>query len=247
MGGTQRGRAIAAMPRVALSGAFYRTLQRRAPRAYLRLIRWRGADFYPVTRDCDLVIAGAPGSANSFARAAILVSNPQLQVSSHAHVWTEVRDAVRFDRPVLLLIRDPLSAVASRMTRFGNVTAAQAFRDYAAYHRHVLRWGDQVVVADFDEVTARLGDVVVRVNDRFGCAIVPFPHADPDALSGLHTLLASANGAVPSASRGAQTAALRQALLGDDLARLRVRCQGLYAELRERAGGEPVPPAGQRA
>lgn len=216
---------------VHLVHAAYRLLQVRAPTAYVALIRLRGADFYPVGRDSTFVIAGAPGSANSFVRAAFLQVNPDVEVASHAHVWTEVRDAVRWGRPVLLLVRDPLGEAASRLTRFGNVTPAQALSDYADYHERVLRWKHDVVVAPFEDATSLVGNVIERVNARFGTTFTPFPDGDAQAVATLTALLAPANGALPQAERQAERDAARQALNAPALTALRGRCDAAYAAL----------------
>lgn len=203
----------------------------RAPSAYVALIRLRGADFYPVRRSSEFVIAGAPGSANSYVRAAFLQVNPGVNVASHAHVWTEVRDGVRWGRPVLLLVRDPLGEAASRLTRFGNVTPAQALADYADYHERALTWKDDVVVARFEDATSAVGRVIERVNARFGTTFTPFPDGDPQAVTALQELLAPANGALPQADRQTERDVARQALSAPALTALRRRCDAAYRAL----------------
>lgn len=218
------------------SAAAYRLLKRHAPPLYLKVARARGADFHAVTPDTDLVIAGVPGSANSFLRSAVLIDNPDLRISSHAHVWTEVRDGVRWGRPVVMLVREPLGAAASRIARFGGVSATEALRDYRDYHRRVLRWADEVVVTRFEDATARPGEVVERVNARYGTALRPFRHDDERTLGELHALLREANGAVPSGhveseERRRTLAAVRSELRSPALRELRAQCLGLHAEL----------------
>lgn len=224
------------------SAAAYELLKKHAPTVYVRVVRARGADLHPVTADTDLVIAGVPGSANSFLRSAILIDNPDLRISSHAHVWTEVRDGVRWDRPVVLLVREPLAAAASRIARFGGTSARQALAEYADYHRHVLRWADDVVVARFEDATARPGEVVLRVNERYGTAIRPFRHDDERTLEELHALLREANGAVPtghadSPQRRAVLDAVHAELRSPALRELRAQCLGLHAELTGAGSG----------
>ncbi len=224
--------------RHAVVGAVYRTLQEHFPRTYLKVITRRGADFHPMTAESDLVIAGAPGSANSFVRSALLAKNPGLRIASHAHVWSELPDAVELGRPVLLLVREPEGAAASRMTRFNSDTPSQALTSYARYYRHALEWKDRVVVADFSEATARVGDVIRRVNARYGTEFVPFPHEDPTAVAELHALLSSANGAVPTGTRSAEKDAARRALSSPDLAGQLAECRRLYETLTRT--GEPT-------
>ena len=238
--------SLSALPHAA-SATAYRLLKRHVPSAYLRVAAARGADFHAVTPDSELVIAGVPGSANSFLRSAILIDNPGLRISSHAHVWTEVRDAVRWQRPVLLLVREPLAAAASRIARFGGVSPEEALREYAEYHERVLPWVDEIVVVRFEDATKRPGDVVRRVNTRFGTSFVPFPHEDDETMGRLHALLSSANGAVPtghadSPQRQATVAAVHAALRAPEVRKVRARCLGLHAELTA-AAGQGLPSA----
>lgn len=234
--------------RLRTSSLAWQGLQRRAPRAYLRLAELRGADLHRVCRDTDLVIAGYPGSANSFARSAVLVLNPGLQVASHAHVWTEAADGVRHGIPTLLVVREPRGAVASRLSRFGGSSARAALVDYARFHEQVLarRLPEALVVADFREVVSRFGDVVARVNARYGTALVPFPHGDAQLSRGLTGLLAGANGAVPSGRRAAGAAPVRAALDDPALAGLLERCERAYRAISPAPEvldlRDPVPP-----
>jgi hypothetical protein len=220
-----------------VAGGIYRGLRAYVPKGYLRLTVARGGDVCPIGADTQLVVAGVPGSANSFVRSGLLMVNPELRLASHSHVWTEVSSAVERDLPVLLLIREPLAATASRISRFHADTPRQALRDYARYHQHVLPYRDAVMVVTFEEATERLGDVVERLNTRFGLALRPFPHGDPEHVARLHALLISANGAVPSADREQEAAQLREAMISSPaLAPLVSRCQELYGAFVESRG-----------
>lgn len=201
-------------------------VQTWAPRRFVRLQQRRALDFYAVEDGTDLVIAGPPGAANSFARSAFLWTNPQASVASHAHVWSEVAEAAGRGKPVLLLLREPDAAVRSQLSRFGNVSRGRAMRDYARFYEQAAAFRGVVVVADFPEVTAQFGEVIRRVNERYGTSFVPFPHEDPAVVADLHAMLQQANGAVPTSVRRADKDA--PSLDGPGRGRLRRRCQAAY-------------------
>lgn len=214
-----------------MTSELYRTLQHRMPRLYLRLAQRSRADMHRVSEGCDLAIVGYPGSANSFARMAFLHVNPEARIASHTHVWSELADAVSLRLPALLLVRDPARAVASRMARFGNISARAALLDYARFHERALAWRRDVVVADFSEVTTGFGAVVDRLNERYGTAFVRFPDDDANTVDFLHLLLGGSNGAVPSPARQPALAAALRAVNAPALSTLRRRCADAHAAL----------------
>lgn len=214
-----------------MTSEIYRTLQHRMPRLYLRLAKRSQADMHRVSEGSDLAIVGYPGSANSYARMAFLHVNPEAKIASHTHVWSELADAVALHLPALLLVRDPAHAVASRMARFGNISARAALLDYARFHERVLPWRNDIVVADFTEVTTGFGAVVDRLNERFGTTFVRFPHEDSNTVDFLHLLLGGSNGAVPSPERRPALQAALNDVNASELSTLRRRCADAYAAL----------------
>jgi hypothetical protein len=226
-------------PWAAARAGWYGVLE-RAPRAYCAYLRHRSAHTV-VTGDSAIVLEGFPGSANSFAREAVLYSNPGVAVASHIHSPAHVLEALRLGRPTVLTIRPPVDAIASFLSRGYASEITAAFRSYERMHRRLLPVLDRLVVAPFDRVTDRFGDVVDEVNARFGTTLVPFPHDDPDARDAVFATLAAYTHAVapesstllqatPTAARRERSADVRAALLDPAHAELRRRGEGLYAE-----------------
>ncbi len=82
------------------------------PAAYCAYRRRRQPASPIVTRSADVVIEARPGCANSFAREAMLLANPGITVASHVHSPAQVLEAIRLRKPVLVLVRDPVDAIA---------------------------------------------------------------------------------------------------------------------------------------
>jgi len=122
----------------------------------------------------ELVIEGFPRSANTYARAAFLDANPGVVIASHLHSARSVRRAVRLDLPVIVLVRDPMDAVASLMVRDRRVHPWSALKAYERFYRTVVRFRDRVVVARFSDVTDDLASVIDRVNIVAGTQFVPY-------------------------------------------------------------------------
>jgi hypothetical protein len=129
-----------------------------------------------VTRGTDLVIDGFPRSGNTYAVAAFDYANGpgRVTLSHHFHHVRQIQRAVRFGIPVIVLIRDPREVLGS-MLQFGAAyTPPLVLRAYAHFYARVLPIIDDVVVADFDDVTCNFGAVIERCNTKFGTAFQPY-------------------------------------------------------------------------
>mgnify|MGYP005847309039 CR=1 FL=1 len=119
-----------------------------------------------VTRIC---IEGAPRSANSFAVRMFEVAN-DVHIAHHTHSILNVWRALRYGVPVLILIRNPLDAIASSCVYHGR-GAKGVDREVAAwilFYRYVGRVRERVVLADFETVVGDFNAVIEAVNRKFG-------------------------------------------------------------------------------
>jgi hypothetical protein len=156
---------------------FARALE-RAPRLYVAWAAhraWSGNEYRP---DTDLVVEGFPGSANSYLRAWIHFANAACHVTSHQHSPAVIRRAMADGRPLVVVARDPLDAVASALLRFPEMAAwpegpRRLWSRYVRTYRPVLARPDRAVVATFDQATGDPAAVLARVNERFGTAFHP--------------------------------------------------------------------------
>jgi hypothetical protein len=162
----------------------------RHERPYLALARWKagrersrgsarlGAEWdgkRPVSSDVDIVIEGYPRSANTYAYAAMRVSQGrQVRIAHHLHQAAQVSWAARHGIPVMLLIRAPEDAVLSYVVREGFLTTRRALIDYVRFYERCWPYADAVVIAPFEEVTRDFGALVDEVNRRWGTSFAPF-------------------------------------------------------------------------
>ncbi|HEY3831293.1 MAG TPA: hypothetical protein VGO03_03295 [Acidimicrobiia bacterium] len=191
----------------------------------------------------SIVLDGFPGSANSFAREAVLYCNPDASVASHIHTSAHLMEGLRLGKPSVLLVRPPVDAIVSFLSRGYRSELEAALHAYDRLHRRMLRHLDRFVVAPFDRTTQRFGEVVEEVNMRFGTALVPFPHDDRAARDAVFARLEAytrevvADGSVMAATptdagaRKARQAEVRAVLLEPSFDRLRERCEELYAQV----------------
>jgi len=155
-----------------------RSLLGRYPRIFLPLCRLRAKyRSRVVDKQTELVIEGYPRSANTFAVAAFMLAQERpVRIAHHLHVPAQVIQAVKWNIPTLVLIRKPEDAVLSRIIRKPFISIEFALRDYIRFYESIRELGDGYVLATFDEAIHDLGNVIRRVNYRFGCDFRVFEH-----------------------------------------------------------------------
>ena len=162
--------------------ALYLPLARWKRRRHLRYARRSGVPpdaMGPVFRDTDAVIEGFPRSANTFAATAFEFAQPSsVRVARHLHVPSQIIAGARLGIPTIVLVRDPEDAVLSLSLWTPHVTLEDGLKDYIRFYRRILPYRDRFVVATFEEVSTDLGEVIRRLNERFGSSFHEFQHTE---------------------------------------------------------------------
>ena len=128
-------------------------------------------------RGDHLLIEGFPRSANSFAREAFISAQPRpVRVVSHFHSSAMFALAERHAVPALLVIREPISACAALMIYADRETATSALIRYIAFHEPLIRRRRPLALAPFEEATRDFGQIIERLNTRFGTQYDAFVH-----------------------------------------------------------------------
>jgi len=171
-------------------GFVRRTFRRLAPRqlreaAWAAVMRTPVADLIVlldpttrgrrVTRSTQLIIEGYPRVGNTYARAAFEHANgPDVPVSSHMHSYRSIQKGIRRRIPTIALVRAPDQVLGSLLQFNPTQEADEALKNYSAFHRTLSTHVDDIIVADFAEVTSDFGSVIKRVNARYGTSFVPY-------------------------------------------------------------------------
>ncbi len=132
-----------------------------------------------VTPDTQLVIEGFPRSGNSFARRAFVMAQNEsfdrTRIAHHLHVPAQVIRAARWQVPTLVLIRRPRDAVMS-FAIWDPISVDQALRYYLSFYETVEKHRDAYVLGLFEEITEDFGQVIDRINVKFGTSFSLFRH-----------------------------------------------------------------------
>jgi hypothetical protein len=153
-----------------------RAVLSRHPSLYLPMVRrkYRGQI---VEAGTEVVIEAFPRSGNTFAVVAFQLAQARpVKIAHHLHAAAQVTQGVRLRKPTLVLIRDPLEAVSSHLVRDPCVAPRQALRNWIRFYSSVGNLRDGLLLATFEEVTTDFGDVVDRLNERFGTSFIRFDH-----------------------------------------------------------------------
>jgi hypothetical protein len=142
--------------------------------AVFRFEKW--LQIYAGKHPSQLVIEGFPRSANTFARVAFnRAQSERVRIAHGLHVPAQVIRAATWRIPTLVLIRKPKDAVLSFAIR-DPISVDQALRYYISFYETVEEYRDAYVLGLFEEVTEDFGEVIRRINDRFGTTFSPFTH-----------------------------------------------------------------------
>jgi hypothetical protein len=141
------------------------------------ILRRRGNS---LNTDFDFYMGGYPRSANSFSRAAFLLSNPGAKILTHRHVPTFVLNLARHNVPGLVLVRKPLDAAVSLAIRT-NRSLEDVLAYWNDYHRALLPVRSQLFMVRFEDVTKDFGAVMRAANDHWGTSFIPFLHTPENA------------------------------------------------------------------
>jgi hypothetical protein len=144
-----------------------------------RLLRTRQDFRRVVTPDKQVVIEGFPRSGNTFARRAFIMAQDETfdvtSIAHHLHVPAQVVRAAQWQIPTLVLIRRPRDAVVS-FALWDPISVEQALRYYISFYETSEKYRDAYVLGRFEEITEDFGQVIKRINDRFGTTFSVFRH-----------------------------------------------------------------------
>jgi hypothetical protein len=110
-------------------------------------------------------------------------------IAHHLHVPAQVVRAAQWRIPTLVLIRRPRDAVLSLVIR-DPISVDQALRYYITFYETSEKYRDAYVLGLFEEVTEDFGQVMKRINERFGTTFSVFRHNEENVsklFSGMET------------------------------------------------------------
>lgn len=213
------------------------------PSAYCAVMRRRHPEWLLVEPATDLVIEGYQSSGNTFARKAMEHANPGVRIASHSHSWAHVARGLQLGKPVVVLLRPPLEAVASHAVRMRLDDLDRELSRYHRFYRRVSAMSESVVLAPFEVTVNRYCDVIAQVNTRFSTRFALFDHNDQVAVAEVFAEMEREvrssppeldlrwRIARPSPERGEATREMQSRLAGERHRPALARCEAVYDRL----------------
>jgi hypothetical protein len=218
-------------------------LLEHVPSAYCAVMRRRHPEWLLVEPATDLIIEGYQSCGNTFARKAMEHANPRIRIASHSHSWAHVARGLRLGKPVVVLMRPPVDAIASHAVRMRLDDLDRELFRYHRFYRRVSAMSESVVLAPFEVTVNRFGDVIRQVNTRFSTRFALFDHNDPVAAGEVFAEMEREvrssppeldlrwRIARPSSERGEATREMQARLTAGRHRAALARCEAVYDEL----------------
>ncbi len=127
--------------------------------------------------DTDVVIDGFPRCGNSSFVRLFRFWNREAEIAHHVHLPCQIRCAVGLEIPTIVLIRDPLHAIASLNILDPRIALNLQIRSYTDFYQAVLPLRSRFVLGRFDTMTQSPDNLVKELNAQFG---TDFQHFDLD-------------------------------------------------------------------
>lgn len=131
---------------------------RRSNRMYPLYLRARRRKSLSLLCDSntDLVVEAFPRSANTYLVSALaLATNDALRIAHHLHDPVQLDRAARFEKPCVVILRNPLDAVVSWHLKRPEMDCRLMMAVYESFHAVILRHPQSPSFVSFEDVTGR--------------------------------------------------------------------------------------------
>lgn len=116
------------------------------------------------TSGTELCVEGFESSANTFAFNVLYCVNPDLNFARHKHVVANLKRAVDYEVPTVILFRDPDDCIPSAVARF-RPSLCEAIQRYLMFYRYVIEEMEpDVLLVSFEDMTQETVPTVQRIS-----------------------------------------------------------------------------------
>ena len=120
-----------------------------------------------VNKNTQLVLEGFPRCANTFSYVILKDVHPNLNIAHHLHLPVQIIIGVKRKIPVVVLIRDPKDAILSLLLRNSSIILDDAIKSYVSFYKIALRFRDDIIVADFNDVIVDFNIIIKKINLKY--------------------------------------------------------------------------------
>jgi hypothetical protein len=113
----------------------------------------------------SVIIEGFPRSANTFFTSHFYIGQSHKPViAHHLHASYQIRYGEKYGIPTVILLREPLQAIASAILRNDKLYPSTLFEMYIAFYKEVLRVHKKAIIVDFRYCIDKPNNVIKLLN-----------------------------------------------------------------------------------
>ena len=130
-----------------------------------------------VSKRKNLVIEGFPRSGNTFATETIkYANNYKLYIANHLHLPAQLYLAQKYGIPTYIVIREPISSIASLLIRNSKLNAKIALYYYIEFYKTVIKYKKSVIIGNFENLIDDMEKEIKRINKKYNTNFLIFHH-----------------------------------------------------------------------
>lgn len=114
-------------------------------------------------KDYDICLESYPSSANSFLYVAMRTSNSKLKICHHTHSIANIKKSLKFNIPIVTIIRKPSDCIASRIIRFKK-DMGFCIQDYMNFYNFIIQNKEKVTVFKFEDIIYNVKGVLTKIS-----------------------------------------------------------------------------------
>jgi hypothetical protein len=120
-----------------------------------------------VNSNTDMCVEAYPSSANTFLQYLLEELNDQLILAHHSHSTPNMKKAIIKNKPLIVIIRHPRDAIASRLARFPHINKGFAIYEYKEFYSYVYRNHKKTFIITFKDITENPYSVLRRLDELY--------------------------------------------------------------------------------
>src|SRR5688572_31206520 len=136
----------------------------RHPIPFVLVVGWmRGKSDRICNPKTTIVIESYPRSANTYCVAYFqYIGGYTYSIASHQHATAQLILAKKYKKPVLVVIRSPIDAIASLKIRRQDVSIDELVKEYYLFNKAVYTMRDSILIARFETVVHDISHVISK-------------------------------------------------------------------------------------
>ena len=121
-----------------------------------------------LTKETDLLIEGFGRSGSSFTRDSFyLLNNKKIKIAWNQKSPSAVAEAVKWKKPILILIREPKEVALSYKIMNENLSFELILDQYIRYYKSIWKYKKNFVIAQNDQVWKNINNCIHQLNTKF--------------------------------------------------------------------------------